>query len=150
MGIRRRYAVLYLYVGRGLKQFAAFVHTCTRVTFFTSLSDLWAVVNNAGIWSWGQVEWVQMKEYKRLAEVNLYGTIRVTQAFLPLIRGSKGIAVDGGLWDRISLGHRWQMGGGGGSVKARRWEWNGHVPRMEDGCHCVTASTWCPEGRREV
>ena len=79
------------------------------------MSDLWAVVNNAGIWSWGQVEWVQMKEYKRLAEVNLYGTIRVTQAFLPLIRGSKGIAVDGGLWGRISLGFFIATDGRGGA-----------------------------------
>ena len=57
--------------------------------FFT---ELWAVVNNAGIWSWGHTEWVSMKQYKRLAEVNIYGTIRVTQALLPLIRRSKGNA----------------------------------------------------------
>ena len=35
-------------------------------------------------------------------------------------------------------------------VKARRWKWIGHVLRMEDNCHCRTAMTWVPEGRRKV
>ena len=35
-------------------------------------------------------------------------------------------------------------------VKARRWKWIGHVLRMDDSCHCMTALSWCPEGRRKV
>ena len=35
-------------------------------------------------------------------------------------------------------------------VKARRWKWIGHVLRMDDNKHCMTAMTWKPEGRRRV
>ena len=31
-----------------------------------------------------------METYKEVAEVNLWGTVRVTKAFLPLIRRAKG------------------------------------------------------------
>ncbi|XP_038050486.1 D-beta-hydroxybutyrate dehydrogenase, mitochondrial-like [Patiria miniata] len=65
-------------------------------------AELWAVVNNAGIWRWGLIEWTTIKQYKQVAEVNVYGMIRVTQAFLPLIRRAKGRIVNvgsiGGLW----------------------------------------------------
>ncbi|XP_022093717.1 retinol dehydrogenase 2-like [Acanthaster planci] len=71
-------------------------------TFVFILSELFAVVNNAGIWRWGPVEWTPVKQYKEVAEVNVYGMIRVTQAFLPLIRKAKGRFVNvssvNGLW----------------------------------------------------
>ena len=35
-------------------------------------------------------------------------------------------------------------------VKQRRWKWIGHVLRIDDNCHCMTALTWLPEGRRKV
>ena len=35
-------------------------------------------------------------------------------------------------------------------VKIRRWKWIGHVYRMKDDSHCITAMTWKPEGRRKV
>jgi 3-hydroxybutyrate dehydrogenase len=50
----------------------------------------WGVVNNAGIASFGDVEFLSIEHYKRHADVNLWGTVRVTKAFLPLIRKSKG------------------------------------------------------------
>ncbi|XP_062848104.1 D-beta-hydroxybutyrate dehydrogenase, mitochondrial [Trichomycterus rosablanca] len=63
-----------------------------------NLSDsekgLWAVVNNAGISTFGEVEFSTMETYKLLAEVNLWGTIRVTKAVLPLIRKAKGRVVN--------------------------------------------------------
>lgn len=31
-----------------------------------------------------------MDNYKEVAEINLWGTVRVTKAFLPLIRRAKG------------------------------------------------------------
>ncbi|XP_021353493.1 D-beta-hydroxybutyrate dehydrogenase, mitochondrial-like isoform X2 [Mizuhopecten yessoensis] len=52
-------------------------------------ADLWAVVNNAGINMPGDVELATVDQYKKCAEVNLYGPIRVIRAFLPLIRRSK-------------------------------------------------------------
>ncbi|XP_073434800.1 D-beta-hydroxybutyrate dehydrogenase, mitochondrial-like isoform X1 [Dendrobates tinctorius] len=51
---------------------------------------LWGLVNNAGIATFGDVEFTSLDTYKEVAEVNLWGTIRVTKAFLPLVRESKG------------------------------------------------------------
>ncbi|XP_043933748.1 D-beta-hydroxybutyrate dehydrogenase, mitochondrial-like [Protopterus annectens] len=55
---------------------------------------LWGLVNNAGISTFGEVEFTSMKTYKDVAEVNLWGTIRVTKACLPLIRRAKGRVVN--------------------------------------------------------
>lgn len=59
-----------------------------------SSGDLWAVVNNAGINLPGDVELATVEQYRKCADVNLYGPIRVIRAFLPLIRASKGRAVN--------------------------------------------------------
>lgn len=56
-------------------------------------SGLWAVVNNAGVSTFGEVEFTSMDTYKQVSEVNLWGTIRVTKAVLPLIRRAKGQSV---------------------------------------------------------
>ncbi|XP_063729953.1 D-beta-hydroxybutyrate dehydrogenase, mitochondrial isoform X2 [Eleginops maclovinus] len=55
---------------------------------------LWAVVNNAGVSTFGQVEFTSMDTYKQVSEVNLWGTIRVTKAVLPMIRKAKGRVVN--------------------------------------------------------
>ncbi|KAK3551670.1 hypothetical protein QTP70_021313 [Hemibagrus guttatus] len=55
---------------------------------------LWAVVNNAGVSNFGEVEFTSMDTYKHVSEVNLWGTIRVTKAVLPLIRRAKGRVVN--------------------------------------------------------
>ncbi|KAG8445106.1 hypothetical protein GDO86_010031 [Hymenochirus boettgeri] len=55
---------------------------------------LWGLVNNAGISTFGEVEFTSMKTYKEVAEVNLWGTVRVTKACLPLIRRAKGRVVN--------------------------------------------------------
>uniref|UniRef100_A0A3P8THP1 3-hydroxybutyrate dehydrogenase, type 1 n=1 Tax=Amphiprion percula TaxID=161767 RepID=A0A3P8THP1_AMPPE len=55
---------------------------------------LWAVVNNAGVATFGEVEFTSMDTYKQVSEVNLWGTIRVTKAVLPLIRRAKGRVVN--------------------------------------------------------
>lgn len=48
------------------------------------------MVNNAGISTFGEVEFTAMDTYKQVSEVNLWGTVRVTKAVLPLIRRAKG------------------------------------------------------------
>lgn len=58
-------------------------------------SGLWAVVNNAGVSTFGEVEFTSMDTYRQLSEVNLWGTIRVTKAVLPLIRKAKGKPMEG-------------------------------------------------------
>ncbi|XP_041824680.1 D-beta-hydroxybutyrate dehydrogenase, mitochondrial [Melanotaenia boesemani] len=59
-----------------------------------SQRGLWAVVNNAGVSTFGEVEFTSMDTYKQVSEVNLWGTIRVTKAVLPLIRRAKGRVVN--------------------------------------------------------
>ncbi|CAG5896010.1 unnamed protein product [Menidia menidia] len=59
-----------------------------------SQRGLWAVVNNAGVSTFGEVEFTPVDTYKQVAEVNLWGTIRVTKAVLPLIRRAKGRVVN--------------------------------------------------------
>ncbi len=53
-----------------------------------------ALVNNAGIATGGPVETTELKEWKRVFEVNVFGAVRVTKAFLPLLRKSKGRVVN--------------------------------------------------------
>ncbi|XP_038604874.1 D-beta-hydroxybutyrate dehydrogenase, mitochondrial [Tachyglossus aculeatus] len=55
---------------------------------------LWGLVNNAGISTFGEVEFTSMETYKEVAEVNLWGTVRTTKAFLPLIRRARGRVVN--------------------------------------------------------
>ncbi|XP_005413298.1 PREDICTED: estradiol 17-beta-dehydrogenase 2 isoform X1 [Chinchilla lanigera] len=56
---------------------------------------LWALVNNAGILGFpADGELIPMTEYKRCMEVNFFGPIEVTKAFLPLLRKSKGRLVN--------------------------------------------------------
>ena len=52
--------------------------------------QLWAVVNNASVCTHGPIDWGTVDTYKRIFEVNTFGTVRVTRTFLPLIRQSKG------------------------------------------------------------
>jgi NAD(P)-dependent dehydrogenase (short-subunit alcohol dehydrogenase family) len=51
------------------------------------------LVNNAGVSVAGPVEAVTLEDYRRQMEVNLFGQIAVTQAFLPMIRAAKGRVV---------------------------------------------------------
>ncbi|XP_050396862.1 D-beta-hydroxybutyrate dehydrogenase, mitochondrial [Patella vulgata] len=51
---------------------------------------LWGLVNNAGIVVDGLIELLNISAYKQVGDINLYGVVRVTKAFLPLLRQSKG------------------------------------------------------------
>ncbi|CAL8397895.1 unnamed protein product [Boreogadus saida] len=53
-------------------------------------NGLWAVVNNAGISDWAETEWSTINHYTKMVDVNLFGAIRTTIAFLPLVRAAKG------------------------------------------------------------
>ncbi|XP_076073094.1 17-beta-hydroxysteroid dehydrogenase type 6-like [Mytilus galloprovincialis] len=54
---------------------------------------LWAVINNAGVASYVECEWCPLDVYQRMIDVNLTGVIRVTKAFLPLVRKTQGRVV---------------------------------------------------------
>src|SRR5262245_33301104 len=49
------------------------------------------LVNNAGIVKPGPLEYQPIADFRRQLEVNLFGHVMVTQAFLPLIRRGGGV-----------------------------------------------------------
>ncbi|GAA6224203.1 D-beta-hydroxybutyrate dehydrogenase, mitochondrial-like [Lates japonicus] len=51
---------------------------------------LWAVVNNAGISDWAEIEWSTIEDFRNMVDINLFGCIRTSIAFLPLVRAAKG------------------------------------------------------------
>ena len=56
---------------------------------------MWGLVNNAGILGGaGFIEMIPLAELHKHIDVNLYGMIRVTKAFLPLVRKSRGRIVN--------------------------------------------------------
>lgn len=55
---------------------------------------LWGVVNNAGVSTFGEVEWAPENTFRKMLEVNVLGTVAVTRAFLPLIRRAKGRVIN--------------------------------------------------------
>ena len=64
--------------------------------FAPFLLGLWGVVNNAGIWYISELDMTPERIFRQVMEVNLFGTIRVTKMFLPLIKRSKGRVVNMG------------------------------------------------------
>lgn len=54
------------------------------------------LVNNAGIATAGPLEFLPLKELRQQLEVNVVGQIATTQAFLPLLRESKGRIINMG------------------------------------------------------
>jgi NAD(P)-dependent dehydrogenase (short-subunit alcohol dehydrogenase family) len=62
------------------------------------------LVNNAGIAVPGPLEYLPMEEFRRQIEVNLTGQVAVTQAFLPMLRASRGRIVNiGSIGGRVAL-----------------------------------------------
>jgi NAD(P)-dependent dehydrogenase (short-subunit alcohol dehydrogenase family) len=55
---------------------------------------LHGLVNNAGIGLVGPLEYMELDELRRQFEVNVFGQIAVTQAFLPLVRAAHGRIVN--------------------------------------------------------
>ena len=55
----------------------------------------WGLVNNAGILDYPvPMEFLNKNDYMKLLDVNLFGMIEVTKAFLPLLKRSKGRIVN--------------------------------------------------------
>ncbi|KAL1427541.1 hypothetical protein MTO96_017245 [Rhipicephalus appendiculatus] len=52
--------------------------------------QLWGVVCNAGVNIFSEFEWTSQREVSWMFDVNVHGTVRVTRAFLPLLRRSRG------------------------------------------------------------
>ncbi len=60
----------------------------------TGQAGLSGLVNNAGIPSGGPVEFLELEGLRRSFEVNFFGVVAVTQAFLPLLRRGQGRIVN--------------------------------------------------------
>uniref|UniRef100_F1LA86 17-beta-hydroxysteroid dehydrogenase type 6 n=1 Tax=Ascaris suum TaxID=6253 RepID=F1LA86_ASCSU len=52
--------------------------------------QLWAILNNAGIFVYGPEDWCTLDDYKLAIDVNTLGVIRITHAFKRLLKQSKG------------------------------------------------------------
>lgn len=57
-------------------------------------AGLWGLVNNAGMSFRAPLETVSMERLRALFEVNVFGALAVTQAFLPLLRRRRGRVVN--------------------------------------------------------
>ncbi len=67
-------------------------------------AGLAGLVNNAGIGIASPVECFPLVDLRRLFEVNVFGQVAVTQAFLPLVRKAKGRIVNlGSVGDRLTI-----------------------------------------------
>ncbi|GFR73835.1 D-beta-hydroxybutyrate dehydrogenase, mitochondrial [Elysia marginata] len=55
---------------------------------------LWAVVNNAGVAVFCEIEWCSVQEFQKIMDVNVFGIVRVTKGFLPLLRQSEGRVIN--------------------------------------------------------
>jgi NAD(P)-dependent dehydrogenase (short-subunit alcohol dehydrogenase family) len=70
---------------------AAAVHTVKAMVGEQGLAGL---VNNAGIAVAGPIEALPLTEWRRQFEVNVFGLVAVTQAFLPLLRQGHGRVIN--------------------------------------------------------
>lgn len=68
-------------------------------------APLAALVNNAGVSAFGFVECLPLERYRQCIEANYLGTVRVTKAFLPLLRKDRGrMVMVGSAGDRNPAG----------------------------------------------
>lgn len=51
---------------------------------------LWAIVNNAGVAIFSEIDWYSVNQFQRILDVNVIGVVRVTKAFLPLVINDNG------------------------------------------------------------
>ena len=58
-------------------------------------TKLWAVITNAGLSTFGEVEWIPMDVQERILNINVLGTIRTVKVALPLLRKSGGRVITG-------------------------------------------------------
>jgi len=69
-------------------------NTVSFIKETTGGDSLWGIVNNAGLSSFGEVEWVPLTCYRRIMEANMFGVIMGLQEALPLIRRARGRIVN--------------------------------------------------------
>jgi len=70
------------------------ISNAVKVVSRTSPNGLFALVNNAGIIVLEEWDWSSEQSLRRVMEVNFFGHVAVTKAFLPLLKISKGRIVN--------------------------------------------------------
>ncbi|GFY37737.1 estradiol 17-beta-dehydrogenase 2 [Trichonephila inaurata madagascariensis] len=55
---------------------------------------LWAVLNNAGVSQAGEIDWTPLDDIQKVYDINTMGVLRVTKAFLPFLKKSKGRVIN--------------------------------------------------------
>ncbi len=73
---------------------AAIAHAKELVSSSVGEAGLAGLVNNAGIGFLSPLEFAPLDELRALFEVNVFGLLAVTQAFLPLVRQARGRIVN--------------------------------------------------------
>ena len=58
-------------------------------TLIFPIAGLYALINNAGVCVCGEFEWQTWHQIEHQIQVNVMGTLRVTKAFLPLLKSSE-------------------------------------------------------------
>ncbi len=67
-------------------------------------AGLAGLVNNAGVGTPGPMEFIAADDLRRQFEINVFGQVRVTQAFLPLIRQARGRIINiGSVGGKITM-----------------------------------------------
>jgi NAD(P)-dependent dehydrogenase (short-subunit alcohol dehydrogenase family) len=99
------------------------------------------LVNNAGIVKPGPLEFIPMPDFREQLEVNLFGHLAVTQAFLPLIRKGNGRLVNiGSVGGRLVLplhggysASKFAMEALTDALRLELRQWNIHVSIVDPG-----------------
>ena len=52
----------------------------------TRIRVLHAIVNNAGVGNVGLIDWVDVNAFRRVMDVNFFGTVRTVKSFLPIVK----------------------------------------------------------------
>jgi short-subunit dehydrogenase len=58
--------------------------------YIFSVSELRALINNAGVMIFGEFEWLTEQHMLKQIDVNLLGALRTTKSFCPMLRKYKG------------------------------------------------------------
>ncbi|CAB3384705.1 Hypothetical predicted protein [Cloeon dipterum] len=76
------------------EQIASTLDEVTEELAKRGINGLWGLVNNAGLSTFGHIEWISVDDSRKVMEVNTWGVVKATKAFLPLIRRASGRVVN--------------------------------------------------------
>lgn len=104
-------------------------------------AGLAGLVNNAGLWCGGPLEFTCLDDIRAEFEVNVFGAIAVTQALLPLLRAARGRVVNvSSISGRVALpffgpyaASKFALEAASDSLRVELRPWGMHVALVEPG-----------------